>query len=802
MTVAPARVAAAVWAAVCAGDRRVWRAAALAAVPFVALLAYYCLRPRDYYTGTNSVEAYTYIAEVPADEPVCVPGLRIPAGTGRIRLLLISRTRARPALRMTLDLGGEAAEGGARTIESSLAPITAPPNRISAAEFPIPVLGSRPRERAASLCLTATGLVNWGGTPLLSVPAVAPPTVGGSPIAGRIAVWYQPPAGSQSSYLARAGEILDRAALFRPSPVGPWLYVVILLVLLPGLALASIRQLALAVAGRGGARITDAAGGDVTGASAADGDVAGTGAAGGDVAKEGEVAKEAIGGTGADGAAAARGPSARGPAARRTAAWLFAIAALNFACWALITPPFQAPDEVDHFAYTQSLVERGQAPSRDPAAPLARWSSAETLALEGMSFNSDHQVGDSRPPWTARAQRQYEAAVAKLRPRASDGGGDETAATHGAIYYAALAPAYWLASSSPLSQLTLMRLLSALIGALTVVFAYLLARELAPGRPWLAVLAGLLVAYQPMYGFIAGAVNNDVGVNAGAAALELLAIVIVRRGVTVRVGLATGALLVALPIVKGTAYSIYPVIALALAIGLYRHHRRADLRGWAALAGGAIAVRGLGLALAHTFHPATASAAAGAAPPEAGSATGSVSEALAHPLDYLAYLWQSLLPRLPFMTRHFPTTHFPAMVIFVERGWGAFGWYDVLFPHRVYYVILAAMIAVPILGLIAMWREWTSFVRANLLELALLVLMALAVVAGFEAAFYTPGARPFIAEFGRYAFPAIAPLAVLVVASLHAFGRRWAMYAGVGLLVAMLALSYASQLLTLTGFYA
>jgi hypothetical protein len=68
--------------------------------------------------------------------------------------------------------------------------------------------------------------------------------------------------------------------------------------------------------------------------------------------------------------------------------------------------------------------------------------------------------------------------------------------------------------------------------------------------------------------------------------------------------------------------------------------------------------------------------------------------------------------------------------------------------------------------------------------------------------FYTIGARNFIPEFGRYAFPAIAPLAVLVVASLHAFGRRWALFAGVGLLVAMLALSYASQLLTLTGFYA
>lgn len=111
------------------------------------------------------------------------------------------------------------------------------------------------------------------------------------------------------------------------------------------------------------------------------------------------------------------------------------------------------------------------------------------------------------------------------------------------------------------------------------------------------------------------------------------------------------------------------------------------------------------------------------------------------------------------------------------------------------------MIAVPILGLIALRREW-RFVRRNALELVILALMALAVAAGFEAAFYTPGARPFIAEFGRYEFPAIAPLAVLVVASLHAFGRRWIVFVGAGLLVAMIALSYSSQLLTLTGFYA
>src|SRR6202007_1416305 len=224
--------------------------------------------------------------------------------------------------------------------------------------------------------------------------------------------------------------------------------------------------------------------------------------------------------------------------------------------------------------------------------------------------------------------------------------------------------------------------------------------------------------------------------------------------------------------------SLYPVVALALVAIIYRHHRRVEARGWAALAGGAIAVGALSRGLAHVFRPSVASAAStGGTPAEAGTAASSVSEALTHPLDYLSYLWQSLLPRLPGMSDHFPTTHFPAMVIFVERGWGAFGWYDLFFAPRLYHVILAAMIAVPILGLIAARREW-PFVRRNAVEFALLVLMPLAVVAGFEAAFYTPGGRPFIAEFGRYMFPAIAPLAVLVVASLHALGRRWVLQAG------------------------
>ncbi|HEX3510459.1 MAG TPA: DUF2142 domain-containing protein [Solirubrobacteraceae bacterium] len=716
-------------AAVFAGDRRVWRTAAIVAVPFLALVGYNVLRPRLYYTGTDSVEPYTYVAEAHSGTKLCVPRLRVPAGTSRVRLAVVSRTAQRPPLDLSLALPSG-------TIAREL-PGANVPGRFSAIELQIPTTAPRPAFQPATFCATPRGdAVNWGGTPFLKIPR-DPPTLGGHPIPAYIAVWYLPRLGAERSYLSRFGEIIDRASLFRPGLVGPWLYVLLLVLVLPALALAAVRALALAVAGLG----------------------------------------------------------------TRPLLLLFVIALVNFFAWALITPAFQAPDEVDHFAYTESLVERGAAPSGDAASPLERWSSRENLALKDSSFDTDHQVGDTKPPWLPAQQRAYEADVGRSHTSGADGGGDETAATHGPIYYAALAPGYWLGGSSPWSELTLMRLISALLGALVPVFTYLIARELAPGRPWIAMLAALLVVFEPMYGFISGAVNNDVGVNAGAAALELLSLRVLRRGVTLRDGLLIGLLLALLPQVKGTIVSVYPVVVLALLVAVVRHHRLAGAVRIAVVAIAAGVGRLLGSGLASAFSGSQGGGGGSSAGQVTSAALNSGSVALHHPLDYLGYVWQVFLPRLPFMARHFEGTGWPAFVIFVERGWGAFGWYDVLFPSWVYKVILAAMFAVLALGVAALFRE-RPFVRAHRLELALLVLMPLAVVAGFEAAFYSPGVRTEIAEFGRYSFPAIGPMAVLVVAALHGLGRRLVLYGGVVLLVAMISLSVAAQLLTLTSFYA
>jgi len=710
------------------GARRVWVAAGLLAVPLLGLLVAWCVHARFYNVGTDSVEDQSYVAAAPAHAPLCVPALSVPAHTAVVRLRVLSPTRLRPALGLTLRVAGT-------TVHSATAPLGVPANRISNVDFPIGGTPARPPARSASLCLTADGAVNWGGTPL-QAPGASPPTLGGAPIPARIAIWYLPHPGARRSYLQQMGAIFSRAALFRGSAIGAWTYPLLLFLVLPAIAFLAVRTLALAVAGR----------------------------------------------------------------ARRLALWVFVIAAVNACCWALITPAFQAPDEVDHFAYVQSLVERGQAPSSNPGSPLARWSSSEGLALEGMSFPTDHQVGGSGPPWLQAQQRAYEIRAAELHPSSSDGGGYTTSAVHGPLYYYALAPAY-LASrgGSVPAQLMLMRISSALIGALVALFTFLLARELAPRRPWLAVLAGLLVAYQPMYGFISGVVNNDVGVNACAAALELLLIRMLRRGVTIPWGALTGAVLIALPNVKGTGLSLYPIAGLVFVAALWRHHDRRALSGWAAMIVAALVVDELAVHLTGSLRPAALTASTGSS--AIGSNASAVTEALHNIPDYLSYLWQALLPRLPFMTPHFPPGPSPAFVIFVQRGWAAFGWYDVFFRNWVYLAIEAAMLASIPLALWAARREW-SWLRAHWIEALAVLAMPAAVIAGFEAAYYTPGARPVIAEFGRYAFPAIGPLALLAVGALHAFGRRAMVGVGAGVLIAMIFLSYASQVLTLTAFYA
>jgi hypothetical protein len=704
------------------GDRRVWIAAgAVLALGAIAILVA-LLIPRDFYTGTNSVRTRSFETHLQRGDRLCVPGLNIPAGTGQVQVEVDAAGGPLPALTGTLTAGGQ-------TSPAARVAGRAQPGPAKVA-FAVPRRAGSPDSVAGTLCIRSEGGVVLGGMGALQGNDVAP-TINGRASPHRVAIWFLPPAGEKRSLISHFGQILERAALFRPSFVSPAFYWFLLVVWMPLLAYAAIRLLA----------------------------------------------------------------TAPGRSVRRLALGIALVAFGNAAAWAFVTPPFNSPDESEHFAYVQWFAETGNAVDRQVLPGRAVYSTDQTLALEAIRLFSSSETSDGDPPWLAVEEQRWRDRRAGWPngPPARDDGGGSTAATtpHSPVYYATLAPAYLATSGGSVwDQLTAARLASALYAAIAAICAFMLVREFVPRHPVPAAAAGLLVGLHPMFGFMAGSVNNDNGVNAAAAVVIWLVVRGFRRGLTWRTGAALGVAIALMPILKGTGYSLYPLLLLVFPVLLWRRHSARDLRGLAAVAGGFVAAAVAWTLISSLFDQTLVTTPGGAAPG---------GGARSNPAGYLSYLWQVFFPTLPFMTELHHTA-WPFFDIFIVRGWGAFGWYAETFPAWVYWAILAATAAVGALGVRVLWRH-RDRLRADWPALLFVAVVPLVVIAAVEAAYYTPDRRAVIPEFGRYLFPAMAPLAAMAAGACFAFGRRHASVVAAMLVAAVFVVDHASQLLTLAGFY-
>jgi 4-amino-4-deoxy-L-arabinose transferase-like glycosyltransferase len=713
--------------------RIVWLPVALISLVLAGLMVKQVLIPRPFYTGTNNVGVRSVVAGLEPGQTLCVPDLHLPAETGRIQMAVFAH-RPSFAARLTVRTAG-------RSYSSRMTGAPGPTS-LDYASAPIPETPGSPSTVPATVCISPLdGPIALGGMLELQANQV-PARLDGSPVSNRVGVWFMPPAGTERSLLSQASTIFRRAALFRAGGVGAWTYPVLLFVLLPFTWALSACLLIGAVSAR-----------------------------------------------------------ARLPRwFRSRAGWVLAVVAFaNFGAWALITPSFNSPDEPEHFAYAQYLAETGHAPERTAGAKLP-YSTDEVEALDAINVKSQAELTDARPPWLAVEQQAWERLQASTHPSDSDGGGYTVAASsHQPAYYAALAPAYLVGSSgSTFTQLTVMRLMSALMGVVVVLCAFGVMRELLPARPPLAALAaGLLVAYHPMFGFISGAVNNDSGVNAGAALTLYLLVRGLRRGLTVPLALALGAAVVATPAMKETGYEIYPVVIIGVTGMIWRRHRLRDLAAYGALTSTFLLARFGWKALQPLFYP-TVGGHSGVN--QGIVATEVVSLAEKMPGRFLVYLWELFLPQLSFMGRLFPSG-WPFREVYVVRGWAAFGWYAWIFPNWVYTVIVYAMGASALLAIAAAIRNWQAL-RRRVFEALVILILPVCVLVAVEAAYFAPdGGRTAYAEQGRYIFPAIAALAVIAVGATFGVSRRWRPPLAVTMVIAMVALSYASQMLTLASAF-
>ena len=141
------------------------------------------------------------------------------------------------------------------------------------------------------------------------------------------------------------------------------------------------------------------------------------------------------------------------------------VAVLNAAAWAVITPPFQVPDEPAHVGYVQYLAETG----RLPALTLGvDFSDELERAVWSVPFSTE---GD--PTWnparSALIAEMLDRPLGRVDPLTAG-----YASGNPPLYYALLTlPYHATASATLLDRLIAMRLISALMTGLLVAFVFL-----------------------------------------------------------------------------------------------------------------------------------------------------------------------------------------------------------------------------------------------------------------------------------------------------------------------------------------
>jgi len=475
------------------------------------------------------------------------------------------------------------------------------------------------------------------------------------------------------------------------------------------------------------------------------------------------------------------------------AAWLcVGVALLNGAAWSVIVPPFHVPDEIVHFAYVQYLAETGDAPRHVAGRQL---SDEQQQTLESLRFFGVVGHREARPIWTDSAQSQLESVLSSDLSRVGDGA-TSTAVNNPPLFYAVQVVPYRLASGGTiLDQLFVMRLLSVLLSALTVLAVFLFLREVFPGTAWAWTIGALAVAFQPLFAFISTGVNNDSGLYLASAALFLVLARICRRGLTRRRAIVLGAVVGLGLITKLTFVAFVPAVALALALLLWREREdrwrvvRLGLIAAAVALLPVVVYLGLNELWGRSVYGGLSG---GESFTDFVGRSGSLREKV-------SYIWQLYLPRLPFQADLIPGV--AARNLWLNGLIGNFGWLDYGFAQWIYDAGFAVAIALAGLALLGAARAREALWRGRG-ELAVFAVAAIGLMVVIGQMGYTAHVgSPYPFEQARYLLP-LAPLyAAAIVLAARAGGVRWGRSLGVAIVLLLATHGLLAQLLTLARYY-
>jgi hypothetical protein len=430
---------------------------------------------------------------------------------------------------------------------------------------------------------------------------------------------------------------------------------------------------------------------------------------------------------------------------------LLGAVAISIVAWALLVPPFLAPDESEHFTYAQSLAESGERPPVGRLADAELSSEARTARALAMTrvVVSERQY---KPSWERVAEQIWDEHQHELSRDDIVAAGPQ--ANHPPGYYAYEVLPYAAASDGDLfDRLFLMRLWSGLLMLVTTAGAWLLIGELTGRDRLLQLVGAACVGLQPMATFVSATVNPDSLLFASFAVALWLAARVLRRGPTgaTVAGLVAATAVAVLAKPAGLALIVPMVMALVLPV--WRHGgRRALLAGGALVAGGAL------LAVGVTVERDVADRAPIDLDPTAlrGFAT---------------YLWDFYLPRLPFQYEYAALTiDTPVWTVWVKHAWASFGLLEVQFPAGAYVPLALVAVGTFAAAGLAVARGRVAVDRAVLAMFAAVTLTLVVALhwVDFQSV-RTDGNRNMQ---GRYLLPLMPIVAVAVTAALMNLGRR------------------------------
>jgi 4-amino-4-deoxy-L-arabinose transferase-like glycosyltransferase len=468
---------------------------------------------------------------------------------------------------------------------------------------------------------------------------------------------------------------------------------------------------------------------------------------------------------------------------------LLAAALVLGVAWAIISPPFQSPDENAHFGYAQTLAETGSLPGNAAKLPF---SSEQNVA--GSLSNADQAAAQRvvKMEWSDAVYEDWlrtdrdEGAVKR-----DDGGGLNPASSNPPLYYLGESLAYLVTSGSDLfGRLLAMRLVSVLWLLVTVAAVWALAGEVFARDRLLQLAAASVAALAPMMTFLSASVQPDGMLFATWSVALWLGVRILRRGVSARSAAALLATVGIAILAKAASYALLPGALLVIVVALRRRRTGGRIVPALAAVGGLAATLGTWFVVARVLdRPAAAQVASASA-----SSSRNVRE-------FFSYVWQFYLPRPPFMT-DFPTVAhtIPVYDVWIKGAWASFGWTEVLFRNRVYVLLVVLMVVVVVLAASELWRTRAGSDKAIGLFLLVTTLALLAGLHWSEYGQLKAGASNF--NQGRYLLPLVGIAGLVTASAVRRLpaGRRTLAVGGI--LGGFMVLQLFSLALVLTRFYA